>query len=618
MATRNRKALLQMADRDPELAARLVLQALPGVAARVPGRLSYELNVRDFGSYRVAIEDGTARVVPIGDGSGVPDLDGDAAEDAVDFRLWTDAATFARLAAGRSPLPLALSGRLRIRGKRRRALKLRAMAAGEPDIAESVKQGVKVDPDAIFRSLTYMIDPEWTRGQRAVVAYDITDDPRGPWYVAIRDGEPVEVTTEPPEDGADVTTRLSADVFRELVGGTLTPTRALQQQLASLEGDVYPATQLGRWIERSQGRDEGEIEREQRQRELLHRRGGTWGAAWNGAGRGGAGVAGGAGGAPQVLPLHGLAEATAERDHGGPRGPGQLMSYGELYALWERQNWRAHELDFSRDREHWLTSPTEAQENTIWSLGSFYVGEERVTADLAPFVLAAPSGEVEVFLCTQLVDEARHAAFFDRFAAEVMALGSDDLRGRMREAQDTLGPAWHDVFDGGLRGIANRLKAEPDNLDLFVDGITTYHIVIEGVLAMTGQRFIIKYMEDHAIYPGFVKGFSLVERDEHRHIAFGVRFLKDMVKRDPHYGEIIEHRVAELVPRAMGVFMPPYADDPRSFVSYGYRSEHIYGYAYRNLKRRMAVIGLEVPPPEELMPGPLATPDEARAAGAPA
>ena len=32
MATRNRKALLQMADRDPELAARLVLQASPHVS----------------------------------------------------------------------------------------------------------------------------------------------------------------------------------------------------------------------------------------------------------------------------------------------------------------------------------------------------------------------------------------------------------------------------------------------------------------------------------------------------------------------------------------------------------------------------------------------------------
>jgi ribonucleoside-diphosphate reductase beta chain len=293
------------------------------------------------------------------------------------------------------------------------------------------------------------------------------------------------------------------------------------------------------------------------------------------------------------------------------------MSYEQLYALWERQNWRAHELDFSEDREQWLAAPGEAQEDMLWSLGSFYIGEERVTADLAPFLLAAPSGEVEIFLATQLVDEARHAAFFDRFGAEVIALERDDLRGRMLELQQLMQPAWFEVFDGGLRGIANRIKERPDDLELFVEGITTYHLVIEGVLAMTGQRFILQYMEDHSMYPGFRKGFSLVEQDEHRHIAFGVRFLKDMVESDSRYADVILRRIEELVPTAVHVFKPPYADDAREFVSYGYHSSQIYGFAYRKLKRRLAVLGIDAPPPEDLLPGAIASPEDARAAGAP-
>ena len=48
--------------------------------------------------------------------------------------------------------------------------------------------------------------------------------------------------------------------------------------------------------------------------------------------------------------------------------------------------------------------------------------------------------------------------------------------------------------------------------------------MVPGVLAMTGQRFILQYLEDHDMFPGFRQGFSLVEQDEHRHIAFGVRF----------------------------------------------------------------------------------------------
>jgi ribonucleoside-diphosphate reductase beta chain len=240
-----------------------------------------------------------------------------------------------------------------------------------------------------------------------------------------------------------------------------------------------------------------------------------------------------------------------------------------------------------------------------------------VTADLAPFLMAAPSGEVEAFLATQLVDEMRHAVFFDRFGSEVMALTADDLRGRLNELQQLMITPWFEVFDDGLRDVADRIKANPHDLGLFVEGVTTYHLIIEGVLAMTGQRFILKYMEDHGMFPGFQKGFSLVEQDEHRHIAFGVRFLKDAVADDPRLGEIVQKRVEELVPRAAGVFVPPYVDDPREFNSYGYHSSHIYGFAYRKLKRRMAVLGLEIPPPEDLMPGPIASPEEARAAGAP-
>ena len=169
------------------------------------------------------------------------------------------------------------------------------------------------------------------------------------------------------------------------------------------------------------------------------------------------------------------------------------------------------------------------------------------------------------------------------------------------------------MFDDQLHGIAQRLLAQPDDYDLFVEGIVTYHVVIEGVLAMTGQHQILKYMEAHDIYPGFRQGFSLVEQDEHRHIAFGVRFLKEACDAEPRYRELIARKIAELVPVACHVFVPPGTEDPSDFMSYDYHSSEIYGFAYRTLKRRMAVIGVDVPPPDELMPGPISQP--AAAAG---
>jgi ribonucleoside-diphosphate reductase beta chain len=580
-----------MAREDPELAARLVLQTLPAAAAKIKGPLRYELTVTNFGTWTVTVdENGGARMDPGQNGDG-----------EVDFALSMNPETLAQMAAGANPMRLMLGGKLRIRGKRRRALALRAMGDGEDlSMADALAGGAQLDPDAVYRSLAYMIDPAWTQGHSFTVAYEVTGDGGGRWYVQVNDGERVRVTTEPPATPAVATTRVSADTFAGLMSGRITPAQSMREQLAEIEGEIYPIVMLGRWIDRSQGRDDAELEREARQRAIQARRVGSWGASTNGA-----------------MPLE--VEGTPMEVESAQKSPADnLMGYGELYALWERQNWKAHEIDFSVDAEQWAATPAEAQENTAWSMGSFYIGEERVTADLAPFLLAAPSGEVEAFLSTQLVDEARHAVFFDRFGSEVMALNADDLRGRMLELQELMLPAWFDTFDNGLRDVANRIKARPDDLDLFVEGITTYHLIIEGVLATTGQRLILKYAEDHGLYPGFQKGFSLVEQDEHRHIAFGVRFLRDAVTDDPkRHGATIERTIAELVPRAAHVFVPAYAESPTEFVSYGYHSSFIYGYAYRKLKRRLGVLGLDCPPPEDLMPGPIASVEEARAAAMP-
>jgi ribonucleoside-diphosphate reductase beta chain len=579
---RTRQAVAEMAREDPALAARLVIQTLPAAAARVPGKLTYGLSVEGLGEYTVVIDSGRAEVI-------------EGLNGATDFNLSTNVSGLAELAAGTSPLRLIVSGRVRIRGNRLRARKLRAMSNGPVDLADVISNGGSVDPDLLYRSLPYLIDPEWTRGHAYLLRYAIGDQS---WDIEVRDGEPIRVSEPSNGREPDSVVGVSPDTFRKLVSRELSPTDAMRLQLTSVEGQIYPVTLLGRWIDRSQGRDDAELERERRQRELQASRAGSWGSNVNGA---------------SASPGQG---DPAHESEGKRRAGGQLLSYGQLYALWEKQNWKAHELDFTVDQEQWLTTPAESQAHTAWSLGSFYIGEERVTADLAPFLLAAPSGEVEMFLATQLVDEARHTAFFDRFGGEVMALSAGDLRGRMRELEQTMIPAWHETFDGGLRETANRIKAEPDNLDLFVEGICTYHLIIEGVLAMTGQRLILKYMEDHSLYPGFQQGFSLVERDEHRHIAFGVRFLQDVMEQDAgRFRPIIEQRVRELVPKAVRVFVPPYADSAESFVSYGYDSTQIYGYAYRALKRRLAVIGLDCPSPEELMPGPIAEGEAVQAVG---
>ncbi|HEX6582821.1 MAG TPA: SCP2 sterol-binding domain-containing protein [Thermoleophilaceae bacterium] len=570
---RQRAALHRIAADDPELAARLILMTLPAAAARMSGTHAFMLDIEGLGSHRVSVSGGRARV------------DEARTEDETDFRLQTDARTLVELVTGTAgPLGLMMRGRLRIRGKRRRAMKLRQMSSADLSMAEVVESGGTLEPDILYRSLPYLIDPEWTAGHDFTVRYEVTG--HGTWYVSVRDGQPLEVTPELPE-GRDVagTATVSFDSYQRMASGQVSPSQAMQNQLTKVEGKIHPVTLLGRWIARAQGADDAELKREGKQRKLQEKR-----ANLNAAG-------GGVGGPGQGDPGH-----DAE---GGVRDGGGLLDYRQLYALWERQNWKATELDFSVDKEQWVTTPREAQESTIWSLGSFYVGEERVTADLAPFLQAAPSGEIELFLATQLVDEARHAAFFDRFGAEVMCLSADDFRGRMREVEQILLSPWREVFDEGLRDVSKRIQAKPDDLDLFVEGVTTYHMVVEGFLAVTGQTLIRDYMIEHSMYPGFCEGFGLVERDEHRHVAFGVRFLRDAIDQDPRHRETVERVVLDLAPKAAYVFVPPYVKDASEFVSYGYTSRQIYGFAYRTLKRRMKVLGIEIPPPEELLPGPI-------------
>ena len=554
---RQRAALNRIAKEDPELAARLILMTLPGAASKIPGTLTYVLDVDGVGAHRVSVSGGRARVDPAADGDG---------HDA-DFRLHADPRTLADLVTGaRGPLGLMMRGRLRIRGKRRKARKLRKLSSGALSMADVVEAGGTLDPDILYRSLPYMIEPDWTQGHSFTVKYVVTGERGGTWYVTVRDGQPLEVTRD--EREAVGTAIVSFDTYQRMASGQLSPSMAMQNQLTTIDGQIHPVTVLGRWIARAQGSDDAELKREAKQRNLQEERAGMYSS-------------------------------------GGDRDGDGLLDYRQLYALWERQNWKATELDFSVDREQWVVTPREAQESTIWSLGSFYVGEERVTADLAPFLQAAPTGEIEVFLATQLVDEARHAAFFDRFGAEVMCLSADDFRGRMREVEQILLSPWREVFDDGLRDVARRVQAKPDDLGLFVEGITTYHMVVEGFLAVTGQTLIRDYMVEHSMYPGFCEGFGLVERDEHRHVAFGVRFLRDAIREDPRHRETVERVVLELAPKAAYVFAPPYVTDPSDYVSYGYTSRQIYGFAYRTLRRRMKVLGIEIPPADELMPGPI-------------
>jgi ribonucleoside-diphosphate reductase beta chain len=274
------------------------------------------------------------------------------------------------------------------------------------------------------------------------------------------------------------------------------------------------------------------------------------------------------------------------------RGEVRLLSYAELYRLWERQQWRTQDIDFTQDRIDWHERiPPEERFQRMYGLSSFFIGEQRVAEELGPMMRAAPTEEMRIFLCTQIADEARHVAFFNRFYEEVGVLEADNLQDRLKETSAHLNPEFGVLFDEMLATRVDRLAREPEDLETLVEAITLYHMVIEGMLALTGQHFIIDYNEEMGTLPGFVEGFSNIARDEHRHVAFGARFLAEMADRDERYRDAIQRTLVECGPAADGVLEPKWIRE-RGLEPIGYTMEETRAFAMKALERRLKVIGL--------------------------
>jgi ribonucleoside-diphosphate reductase beta chain len=270
----------------------------------------------------------------------------------------------------------------------------------------------------------------------------------------------------------------------------------------------------------------------------------------------------------------------------------KLLEPQQLYELWERQQWASQDIDFSADREHWANITDEEREWATWILSSFFVGEERVTTQFSGLVMAYEDEREEAFLTTQQVDEARHMQFFDRFYREVIQLEQPGIEARLARVRDELNDAFVELFDTSLVEAARRLIADPADIEAKVDFVTTYHMVIEGTLALTGQNFITEYWEKKELLPGFVDGFKKVARDEHRHVAYGTWFLRQKCRDDDRLVGRMRATLSELLPIASRVLVPRGVDPNEDWEMVGYTSAEINEFAFNALTRRLKAIGV--------------------------
>jgi ribonucleoside-diphosphate reductase beta chain len=184
--------------------------------------------------------------------------------------------------------------------------------------------------------------------------------------------------------------------------------------------------------------------------------------------------------------------------------------------------------------------------------------------------------------------------FFDRYYREVIGLDKEGIAERLAFARNDVTDAFVELFDEKLVEMGRRLNADPSDVDAKVDFITTYHMVIEGTLALTGQHFMLDYYESRDLMPGFAEGFANIARDEHRHVAYGTWFLQQKCGEE-RYRARVQQTLNELLPLAAGVLVPKGYALGDDYEFFGYTSQEQAEFAYSALSRRLKVIGVGLP-----------------------
>ncbi len=295
---------------------------------------------------------------------------------------------------------------------------------------------------------------------------------------------------------------------------------------------------------------------------------------------------------------------TSPTDASNPASlPTDAISYEDLYARWERGNWRATELDFSEDARQWREDFTEFERTAaLWNYALFFWGEDAVADNLSPYIDAAPLEEQKYFLTTQQVDEARHAVFFKRFMQEVCGIGDGSMDSGLRAIKPQLTPGFRKIFDR-LDRMADELRADRSPAQLAA-AVTLYHIVIEAALAQPGQHFICSYLEQRDQLPAFREGMQNIAADEQRHIGFGVKLLSDLAREDPvRVPKAVAKILRDVTRYTAQVLMPPGWDE-RYITVFGatYDEVGVEGLTSMTTKLRSAGLAAETLPGPALLP----------------
>ena len=215
-----------------------------------------------------------------------------------------------------------------------------------------------------------------------------------------------------------------------------------------------------------------------------------------------------------------------------------------LFTASHERAWNPGDIDFSRERSDWLALTDDERELLLRLVSGFRVGERGVTHELAPLQFRLREQgriEEEIFISAQMYEEARHVQFFERWLVEALPgrFGVDipypDLSG--------------DMFSTRLPQTMRTLLHD-DSPEAMLQAVMLYHFYVEGVGAEASYPMYYAIYDRTGRFPGLERGIRLIQRDEARHIAFGVHVLQRLLAEHPHLTDLFETQVEAMRPLA--------------------------------------------------------------------
>jgi ribonucleoside-diphosphate reductase beta chain len=268
----------------------------------------------------------------------------------------------------------------------------------------------------------------------------------------------------------------------------------------------------------------------------------------------------------------------------------QLNDPQTLYRRWEDSQWSPFAVDLARDAEQWRSLGEDQRGLLYFVLASLMVAEERITTKFSGLVGAHGSEEEATFLATQQVDEARHMQFYARFQDEVVA-DPATVGAHVQRARESVSDAFRQIFDVALVQAHEELVAAPADVAAKVRFITIYHLILEATLGLTTFKFATGYLTEQGLLPGFVEGYSLIHRDETRHIGYGVWYLRETVREHPEQADTVRATLRDLLPAVAESLKPP-GDGAADVL--GVSEDDLRGFALDGLTRRLQIVGVPI------------------------